>query len=155
MSFVSEERYCSNCRAEIPKGAGVCPACGVYAGDVFDGRQRRRKRAWGTFAIVILGVAAIFAVASFFIRWPKMPIFSSTPARAHTVAPRAKRLPGEAGAMLAIRQHLVSDQIPNECLVLMSRGLHDGVYVIRAVDRCRHRQLGDWKVDAGTHEISR
>lgn len=57
--------------------------------------------------------------------------------------------------MQSIRQHLVSDEIPNDCLALISKGLHDGVYVVRAVDRCRHKQLGDWKVDAQTNKISR
>ncbi len=152
---MSEERYCSNCRAELPKGAAVCPACGVFAGDVFDGRLPRKKRSWGTFAIVILGVIAIFGVAALFVHWPKTPIFSSAPLRPHTIAPRAKHLPGEAGAMQSIRQHLVSDEIPNDCLALISKGLHDGVYVVRAVDRCRHKQLGDWKVDAQTNKISR
>ncbi len=152
---MSEERFCSNCRAELPKGASVCPACGVFAGDAFDGRPPREKRPYGTYVIAILGVIAIFAVVALFVRWPEIPIFHSAPPRPHKTAPRAKKLPGEAGAMLAIRQRLVSDQIPNECLVLMSKGLHDGVYVVRAVDGCRHKQLGDWKVDAETHEISR
>ena len=152
---MSEERYCSNCRVELPKEAVVCPACGVYAGDVFDGRLPKPKRSYGTYVIVILGVIAIFALATLFVRWPAMPIFSSAPPRIHKTAPRAKKLPGEAGAMLAIRQRLVSDQTPNECLALMSKGLHDGAYVIHAVDRCRHQQLGDWKVDAQTHEVSR
>ncbi|HEX7190301.1 MAG TPA: hypothetical protein VF381_01910 [Thermoanaerobaculia bacterium] len=150
---MSEDRYCANCRGEIPKGAVVCPVCGVYAGDVFDGKKPRQKRSYGTFIIVILGVIAIFAVASLFVRWPSRT--GSRPLPAHKIAPRAKSLPGEAGAMLVIRQHLVSDTIPNDCLVLMSRGLHDGAYVVRALDRCRHRQLGDWNVDAKTHEISR
>lgn len=57
--------------------------------------------------------------------------------------------------MLAIRQRLVSNDIPNECLALISKGLHHGSYRIHAVDRCRHRQLGDWNVDAKTHQISR
>ena len=150
---MSEERYCSNCRGEIPKGAVVCPVCGVYAGDVFDGKKPREKRSYGTYVIVVLAVIAIFAAASLFVRWPSLPL--SRPLQPHKGAPRAKNLPGEAGAMLAVRQHLVSDQIPNECLVLMSKGLHDGVYVVRAVDRCRHRPLGDWNFDAKTHEISR
>ena len=152
---MSEERYCSNCRAELPKGAVVCPACGVYAGDVFHGRLPRAKRSYGTYIIVVLGVIAIFALATLFVRWPVLPILSSAPPRPHKTAPRAKKLPGEAGAMLAVRQRLVSDQTPNECLVLMSNGLRDGEYVIRAVDRCRHQQLGEWKVDAKTQEISR
>src|ERR1043166_5005168 len=108
MSGVSEERYCSNCRVEIPKDASVCTACGVYGGDVFDGRLPRQKRPYGTFIIVILGVIAIFALASLFVRWPTH--VASPPLRPHTIAPRAKALPGEAGAMLAIRQHLVSDR---------------------------------------------
>ncbi|HEY2324240.1 MAG TPA: zinc ribbon domain-containing protein, partial [Thermoanaerobaculia bacterium] len=67
---MSEGRYCSNCRAELPEGAAVCPACGVYAGDVFDGRLPRRKRSYGTFIIVPLAIIAIFALASLFVRWP-------------------------------------------------------------------------------------
>ncbi|HEV8435475.1 MAG TPA: hypothetical protein VGR95_18850 [Thermoanaerobaculia bacterium] len=150
---MSDERYCSNCREELPKGAVVCATCGVYAGDVFDGRHPRAKRSYGTFIIATLGVIAIFALASLFVHWPSY--VASKPPRSHTIAPRAKRLPGEAGAMLAMRQRLVSEQIPNECLALMSKGVHEGVYVIRAVDRCRHQQLGDWKVDAKTNKISR
>jgi hypothetical protein len=84
-----------------------------------------------------------------FLKWPntsRVPVVH---------APAAKKLPGEAGAMLAIRQRLVSNDIPNDCLAMISKGEHDGAYRIRAVDRCRHRPLGDWKVDAKTHQISR
>ena len=157
---MSDERYCSNCRAELPKGAIVCPVCGVYAGDVFDGRLPRKKRSMRWIPI-LFGVIGIVAVAAIVVQWPNVTksrpvrMFFPVRARAPVHAPFAKNLPGEAGAMLALRQQLVSDQIPNECLALMSKGLHDGAYAVRAVDRCKHRQLGDWKVDAKTHAVSR
>jgi hypothetical protein len=138
---VSEDRYCANCRAELPKGAVVCPVCGVYAGDVFDGKLPKAKRSYGWLA-VLLGVAALIAAAALLVRSP--------PRHLPVHAPAAKSLPGRAGAMLALRQRLVSDQVPNECLAMMSKGMDGGAYVIAAVDRCRHRSLGEWKVDGKT-----
>jgi hypothetical protein len=157
---VSDERYCANCRAELPKGATVCPVCGVYAGDVFDGRLPRKKGSTRWIPI-LFGVIAVISVATIVVQWPALT--KSHPARAFfpgrapapVHAPFAKDLPGEAGAMLSLRQQLVSDQIPNECLALMSKGLHEGAYSVRAVDRCKHRQLGEWKIDAKTHAVSR
>jgi hypothetical protein len=144
---VSDERFCTNCRVEVPKGASACPACGVYAGDVFDGRMPREKRSHAPW-LVIVGVIALVAGAALFVRWPRAP---HTPAR----APTAKSLPGPAGAMLAIRQRLVSDQLTNECLALIGKGSRDGAYLVAAVDRCQHRSLGEWKVDRRTHAVSR
>lgn len=144
---VSEDRYCANCRVELPEGAAVCPACGVYAGDVFDGKLPTAKRSYG-WLVVLLGVVALIAVAALFVR---RPLATHLPVR----APVAKNLPGRAGAMLALRQHLVSDQVPNECLAMMSKGMDDGAYVVAAVDRCRHRPLGEWKVDGKTHAVKR
>jgi len=144
---VSDERYCTNCRARLPSDASACPACGVFAGDVFDGRMPREKRSHAPW-LVILGVIALIAAAAIFIRWPRA---RHTPVR----APVAKSLPGQAGAMLAIRQRLVSDQLTNECLALISKGSRDGAYLVAAVDRCQHRSLGEWKVDRKTHAVSR
>src|SRR5438270_4038418 len=52
-----DERYCTECRAPIPKGESVCPACGVYAGDVFDGKlpRKRRSRAWLWLIALLVG----------------------------------------------------------------------------------------------------
>ena len=111
---VSEERYCSNCRAELPKGATSCPACGVFAGDVFDGRFPGKKRSYSAL-IVILGVVALIAAAALFVRW------SQTKQDAAVNQHR-----GRATGMSAIRQRLVSDQLPNECLALIREGKRDG-----------------------------
>jgi len=146
---VNEERYCSNCRAEIPKGVVVCPVCGVYAGDVFDGKLPRRKRSYG-WVVVLLAIGIVAAGAVYFLKSPTPDRVSRAPGPI-----LSKKLAGAAGAMQAIRKRLVSDQIPNECLVLMSNGERGGEYVVRAFDRCQHKQLGEWKVDAKTHEVSR
>jgi hypothetical protein len=147
MSGVSEGRYCSNCRAELPEGAVVCPVCGVYAGDVFDGKLPKQKRSFGIW-VVIAGVLALIAAAALFVDQPRS---AHKPLR----APVAKSLAGRAGAMQAVRQRLVSDQVPNECLAMMSKGMRDGAYIVDATDRCRHRTLGEWKVDAKTHAVTR
>ena len=83
-----DERYCTECRAAIPEGASVCPACGVYAGDVFDGKlpRKRRSRAWWWLALIVVAAAAAWMLAP----WPR-----------ETKPPR--KLP-------VVRPHVIKDQ---------------------------------------------
>jgi Flp pilus assembly protein TadB len=120
----------------------------VYAGDVFNGKLPRRTKRSNRWLAILVALVVVVTLGIRFLRWPSMR-------RVAARAVAAKKLPGEAGAMLVLRQHLVSEQTLNECLALMSKGLHGGAYHVRAVDRCRHAQLGEWKIDAKTHAISR
>src|ERR1051326_5984888 len=90
-----DERYCTECRAAIPKGESVCPTCGVYAGDVFDGKLPRRRRRW-PWGIAVL--SAIIALTWFVPVADRRPRLSS--------GGQARRLSStgnEHDAMIALR----------------------------------------------------
>lgn len=165
-----EDRYCSNCRAELPRRAAECPACGIYAGDVFDGvlpreRAARRRRVI-VLAVVLLAVIAVVIAVRFID-------FDSPPWRdANTVEAPSTRVVGdrpgvtrraegstltEAEAMRIVRRHLVAaDGGPaNDCIALMSNGYSDRAWVITAYNRCDNTRLGRWKVDGRTGDVSR
>ena len=63
LQVADPERY-----AAIPEGASVCPACGVYAGDIFDGKlpKQRRSRAWWWLALIVVAATAGWMFAP----WP-------------------------------------------------------------------------------------
>ena len=94
-----------------------------------------KKRSYSAL-IVILGVVALIAAAALFVRWSQTKQDAAV-----------NQYRGRATGMSAIRQRLVSDQLPNECLALIREGKRDGALVVRAVDSCHHRALGEWKVD--------
>lgn len=67
----SDDRLCSNCRAELPRNAEVCPSCGVFTGDVFDGRtdvQKRASRKTLRNVSILLVILAAAAAAWFVFR---------------------------------------------------------------------------------------
>ena len=158
-----EERFCSNCRAEVPPKAGTCPACGVFAGEVFDGtlpRKRSRGILWFV-AVLVLGAAA-------FAAWKFLPALrgDSTPSRPPEVRVVGDRPGGarrgsgaklsEAEAIRLLRRHIVTaNEIGADCVVTMSGGFDKGAYVLTAVDRCGHTRLGRYRVDGKTGAVTR
>jgi hypothetical protein len=166
MSATNEARYCSNCRAELSDDASSCAACGVFAGDVFDGRKPRKPRKPGGFLFGLL-VVAILAGAGYWF------FVKEDLARAHkdTQSPLpstrvVKDRPGgsrratgatisEAEAIRLLRRHLVSTRnIRNECLAVLSRGPAAGGYTFSVANHCEGVRLGTWRVDGKTKEVA-
>lgn len=164
--MAEDDRYCSNCRALIPPRAEVCPACGVYAGSVFDGRMPKRsgRRAAGGGWVVVLVVLVAAGAAGWwwFKRQSQFPKIDSGPIRVVGDRPGgARRPPGaaisEAEAVLILRHSLAAqpDAVKGQCLAVISRGYSHGYYRFDAVDSCRHSALGRWRVDARNRAVSR
>jgi hypothetical protein len=139
-----EERYCSNCRALLPDGASVCPACGVFAGDVFDGKMPRPKRAGGGWLIVLIVLA--LAGGAFWYAMKTPPPVKHVPFVA--TVPKNER-----DAIGAVRRYLTSTGARNECLALIGKGSRDGSYVVGAVDHCAHKSLGQFLVTAKSGKV--
>ena len=158
-----ETRFCSNCRTELPAKADACPACGVFAGDVFDERSLRPRTRRGFLLTLIVVIAAVAA----FTFWPKReapaPAKSTTPApKTRVVADRpggARRATGatinEAEAIRLLRSHLSSTTtISNPCLVVMSHGPSKGDYFFTAYNRCENIRIGRWRVDGKSGAVA-
>jgi predicted nucleic acid-binding Zn ribbon protein len=142
-----EERYCTECRAAIPEGERVCPACGVYAGDVFDGKlpRQRRSRAWWWLALIVVAAAA----AWMFAPWPR----ETKPRRLLVVRPHVVK--DQHDAMTTLRHFLTTSERGERCVALIAKE-HDGdKYVIAAVDSCKHVKLGTFAVDAKTAKVTK
>ena len=158
------DRYCSNCRAELPEKADACPECGVFAGDVFDERSLRPRTRRGFFVALIVVIAAVAAVSAYLsIPKPEVPRAPKPDApRTRVVGDRpggARRAPGakvtEAEAIRLLRSHLASTtSIANACLVVMSHGANKGAYLLTAYNRCDNTRLGRWRVDAKTGDVA-
>jgi len=135
-----EERYCTECRASIPKGESVCPACGVYAGDLFDERSLKRNRAgcWWAIALSFVVMIAFWVI----MMWPRYKP-TARPAQATLHAVRSER-----DAMIVLRQFLTTSERPSQCVALIAKGKSGNAYLISAVDRCKHTQLGQFAVDS-------
>jgi len=151
-----EERYCTNCRAELPAGADTCAACGVYAGDVFDGklpRQASRRAGGGMWILIVLLIAGGAAAGGWWwwTRYGQFPKPDTGPIR--VVGDRPGGNVGEAKAIVTLRHHLVG-QTKSECLALISRGYSNGYYSFDAVDSCQRTKLGRWRVDARSGSVS-
>jgi hypothetical protein len=160
-----DERYCSNCRAELPAKADTCPACGVFAGELYDERMHRPKTRFKLFAVLLVialatGGAAIWWNAQRAL--PDRKTAQQAP-RTRVVGDRpggAKRAAGakisEAEAIRLVRKHLVTTNgIKNECIVLLGGGVSGGGYVVTARDHCTSTRLGKWRVDGKTGEVSK
>ena len=157
------DRYCTNCRAEIPPKADSCPVCGVYAGDVFDGTWPRKKSRVGLWLTLLVLALAAAAAAVWFERKtaatardvpPELP-----PVRVVSDRPGgSRRAKGarvtEAEAVRLLRRRILSTtRISNDCLVLIGdRGRSD--YAFTAHDRCSEVRLGRWRVDPKSGEAS-
>jgi hypothetical protein len=160
-----DDRFCTNCRAVIPPGEDVCPTCGVYAGDVFDGRLPRagRRRMWPLVLVMLL----VLGAGAVWLFWPqRQPVrFDTGPARVVRGVPGASQRPpgaklNQAEATRTLRRFLASPErgsaaVSSECLAVISRGYGHGVYAFSAVNRCDGASLGGWDVDAKTERVSR
>ena len=146
-------RFCSNCRAELPAGVDTCPACGVYAGDVFDGKMPKQKRsnAW-VFVVLLIAAAGAGGWWFWYTRYGQFPKPDTGPIR--VVGDRPGGNVGEAKAVLTLRHHLAL-QTKSECLALVSRGFTNGYYTFDAVDSCHGSKLGRWRVEAKSGAVSR
>jgi predicted nucleic acid-binding Zn ribbon protein len=143
-----DERYCTECRAAIPKGESVCPACGVYAGDVFDGKlpKKRRSRAWLWLALIVVAVAAA---------WMFAPWQRETKTRRKLPVVRTHVIKDQRDAMTTLRRFLTTSERDERCVALIAKE-HDGdKYLIAAVDSCKHVRLGNFAVDAKTSKVTK
>jgi hypothetical protein len=160
-------RYCTNCRAVIPAANDVCPACGVYAGDVFDGRlpkasgeRRTARRLW--LPVLVAIVAAGAGAWWWWTRVGQFPKADTGPIRVVGDRPGGVRRPAGAGmseaeAILTLRHFFAArpDAIKSECLAVMSRGYSNDYYSFDTVDSCARTRLGRWRVNAKTRAVSR
>lgn len=157
------ERYCSNCRAELPAGADSCPACGVFAGDVFDGtwpRKQTNTRLW----LILLALALLAAAGAIWFErssartdgGPRVPVPST-----RVVSDRpggSRRARGakvtEAEAVRLLRRRVVEEKsIANDCIaVIGERDRPD--YSFNVFDSCARVRLGRWRVDPKSGEVS-
>lgn len=159
-----ESRYCSNCRAELPPKADACPACGVFAGELYDERMHRprpRLALFGTlFAIAVLaGGAAVWWNAQRAL--PDRPAKPQDAPRTRVVGDRpggAKKARGaavnQAEAVRILRRHLVDTRgLKNECIVALGEGVAGGAYVFSVRDHCSGTRLGKFRVDVKTGDV--
>ena len=153
-----EARYCTNCRAEV--GADTCPQCGVYAGDVFDGRLPRspRRGRWIVGFLVI--TAVVVALGRFALQRRASPVEMTEPATVTVVTDRpggSRRASGaainEAEAIRILRRHFISTGVAADCVVISSQGARGGDYHLTALNRCEQTRLGRWIVDGKTQEV--
>ena len=153
-----DSRYCSECRAELARGADSCAVCGVYAGDVFDGRMPRRgpPRFRGALLLVlILGVAGAGGWLFFQRRQQsRAPRLDSAPTAVVRQRPGGTRRAAgakinEAEAIRALRRHFATaaEPVTAECLVVSSQGPSGSQYDLTAIDRCKGTRLGRWVVN--------
>ena len=165
--MAAEPRYCSNCRAELPAGADACPACGVFAGELYDGRMHRPKTRFALFATILLLALAAGAAAIWWNAGGKVPEWKKDEATPRAPSTRvvgdrpggAKRAKGavvnEAEAIRLVRSHLVATRgLKNECVVLLGNGFSKGGYVVTARDHCTSTRLGRFRVDGKTGEVA-
>lgn len=163
---MNETRYCSNCRAELSANADSCDVCGVFAGDVFDGRKPRRARKptgllFGLLVVAILGGAGYWFFVNEDRAKTRTEAVSPLPS-ARVVNDRpggSRRATGaainEAEAMRLLRRHLVATRnIRNECLAVLGRGPGRGGYTFSVANSCEGIRLGTWRVDGKTKEVA-
>jgi hypothetical protein len=142
---------CSNCDARIPHGLTSCPSCGVYALDEPPHPPAPPRRTWWPLAlllVVVLGAGAWFLLQR---RTPAAPVPKPDPV--HVVRGRPGGNVAEAEAIRELRHYLTARNNPSECMAVMSHGLRAGSYELTVYDRCRKVSLGNWTVDAKTHEV--
>jgi hypothetical protein len=161
-----EERFCTNCRAELPPDAETCPACGVFAGDLYDERVHRPRTRFVLFGTVLVLALAAGGAA---IWWNAMHSLPGRPRGAKARPPSvrvvgdrpggARRAAGaavnEAEAMRLVRRHLVTTTgVKTECLALITNRMERHSYLIAVVDRCEDTRLGKWRVDGASGAVT-
>lgn len=151
----AEARFCSNCRAELPPKEEACPACGVFAGELYDERMHRPRTRFALFALLLLIAVAAAGAAIWWKQGRAIPLGKQTVVR--PPAPRARApVRNEAEAIRLVRRHLIEVVgIEHRCVVLLGRGLSKGAYTVRAQNHCTDTRLGNWRVDARTGRVTR
>ena len=155
-----DARYCTNCRAELGRGDETCSACGVFAGELFDGRLPRKPRR-GRWIIVFLLILTLTVAAGWLILQRRgSPTELTEPQTISVVSdrPGGSRLArgatvNEAEAIRLLRRHLTSRGIANECIAVSSQGPRQGSYDLTAVDSCAGTRLGRFIVDGKTQAV--
>ena len=144
---------CTNCGASIPRDAGACPQCGVFA-RLAEPPRKGGSRRW---ILVLLLLAAAAGGATYFLtRGPAAPpaplpirVVHDRPGGAH-LAPGATV--SEPEAILRLRRSLA---LAPDCVAIMSHGFVDGGYRLTAVNRCDGTRLGRWRVDGRSGAVVR
>ena len=157
------DRYCTNCRAELPRGQSTCPACGTYAGDLYDERTaakiaRRLARA-GAWLVLIAAIAYGATWLWERQRLRTIPVRDTSPVRVVAQRPGGAEVPpgatiSQPEAVLLLRRHL-SGEIKAECLAMSSQGYREQAYWLTAVDSCKGIRMGQWRVDANSRKVTR
>lgn len=134
----------------------------MFAGDVFDGRIPGRRWRWVRRTVLIAmlaGAGTLWFVLKDRDLTPLLRSGARGEARpkARPVTPlRTGRVTTHAQAVRALRRHLIATKgIANDCLVMKSEGLTEGVWVITVLDRCESLRLGRFRVDAATGRVDR
>lgn len=142
-----DERYCTECRALIPEKESVCPACGVFAGDIFDGKlpHKKRSHAWWIIPLLLLGGVIAFVVMK------ETDVI--TPRRTHLIERKLHFPLSQADAMTALRRFLTTSERSERCVALIAKPSEATTYIITAVDSCKHVKLGEFAVDKRTAHI--
>jgi hypothetical protein len=164
--MADDDRYCANCRAVIPPRADACPACGVYAGDVFSGKMPkgggRRAAGGGRRLIALVLLIAAGAAGWWYLNRPVLPRADTGPIRVVGDRPGGGRRPAGAAisepeAILNLRHYFATreDPIRSECVAVMSKGYSNGYYKFDVVDSCKRARLGRWRVEAKTKTVLR
>jgi predicted nucleic acid-binding Zn ribbon protein len=157
---MSDERYCSNCRAALPEDADSCPECGVYAGDLYDERMHRPKTRFAPFLFLLVLALAAAGAAVWWNTRGTVPWQKPAPAPAVPSTRVVRDRPGgnvnEAEAIRLVRRHLVATAgIKTDCVALLGHGFTGGGYVVTANNRCENTRLGKWRVNVKTGEVTR
>jgi hypothetical protein len=163
---MTERRYCSNCRTPLAPNATACAECGVFAGDVFDGRKPKVKKPPSGILFFLL-VLTILGAAGWWLLNERRKPAPAPPApplpSLRVVADRpggSRRTPGakvtEPEAVRILRRHLVATTgVKNECIAILGLNPRDGGYTFTVVDRCQGVRLGRWRVDGKTGAVTR
>lgn len=148
---MSDERYCSNCRGEIPEGAVVCPVCGVYAGDVFDGKKPKSSRMVATWVAIPIVLALVIGA------WmmPKWWLRQSGRQERNAILRKLRaQVQNQIDVTSLIRKRLVADGLPDSCIALVGKGRPDA-HKYLAIDICHDRPMGEWTADRETGAVTR
>ena len=171
---VDEERFCTNCRAEIPRRENTCPSCGVFAGDVFDGRMPGRRSRWPMFAVLLLLAIAAAGAAVWLKEGGDVERFAR-PLLGRKAEPKPEPPPvrvvgdrpggsrkergavvSEAEAIRLLRRELVARTgLKNECIALIGDSGRDSVYAFSVFDTCGRVRMGTWSVDPKNGEVKK